>query len=180
GLITPEGEEEDDDALMLEPYDPVGDDPRADELYADEDESRVVIPAPAAMLGASFLVCALLLAGMPPLSGFLAKFAMLGPMLDGPSQVGTTALFTVVIASGFCTVIALCRAGIQIFWAEPDRHFPHARVTEISAIVLLLGLCLLLTVVVQAPMDYLHDAARQLHDASNYVHGVLPAHGAAP
>ena len=180
GLITPEGEEEDDDALMLEPYEPVGDDPRADELYADEDESRVVIPAPVAMLGASFLVCALLLAGMPPLSGFLAKFAMLGPMLNGPSQAGTTALFTVVIASGFCTVIALCRAGIQIFWAEPDRHFPHARVTEISAIVLLLGLCLLLTVVVQAPMDYLHDAARQLHDAGNYVHGVLPADGAAP
>src|SRR3546814_4105086 len=81
-------------------------------------------------------------------------------------------LFILVIVSGFCTVIAMCRAGIQIFWAEADRHFPHARVTEISAIVLLLGLCLLLTVVVQAPLDYLHDAARQLHDAGNYVHGV--------
>lgn len=158
----------------------MGDDPRADELYADEDESRVVIPAPVAMLGVSFLACALLLAGMPPLSGFVAKFAMLGPMLDVPSRAGTLTLFTVVIASGFCTVIALCRAGIQIFWADADRHFPHARVTEVGAIVLLLGLCLLLTVVVQAPLDYLHDAARQLHDAGNYVHGVLPADGAAP
>src|SRR3546814_12007174 len=86
-------------------------------------------------------------------------------------------LFTLVIVSGFCTVIALCRAGIQIFWADADRHFPHTRVTEVSAIVLLLGLCLLLTVVVQAPMDYLHDAARQLHDAGNYVQGVLPDDG---
>ena len=89
-------------------------------------------------------------------------------------------LFVLVVASGFCTVIALCRAGIQIFWAETDRHFPHARVTEISAIVLLLGLCLLLTVVVQGPLDYLHDAARQLHDAGNYVYGVLPADGSQP
>src|SRR3546814_5023200 len=74
----------------------------------------------------------------------------------------------------------MCRAGIQIFWAEADRHFPHARVTAISAIVLLLGLCLLLTEVVQAPLDYLHDAARQLHDAGNYVHCVLPADGSPP
>ena len=44
----------------------------------------------------------------------------------------------------------------------------------------LLGLCLLLTVVVQAPLDYLHDTARQLHDAGNYVRGVLPADGSQP
>ena len=180
GLLTVEGEEEDDDALALEPYEPVGGDGRGDGLYAAEDESRVVIPAPVAMLGVSFMLCALLLAGLPPLSGFLAKFAMLSPMLEAPSRAGTMTLFTLVIASGFCTVIALCRAGIQIFWADADRHFPHARVTEIGAIVLLLGLCLLLTVVVQAPLDYLHDAARQLHDAGNYVHGVLPANGSPP
>src|SRR3546814_13599634 len=86
---------------------------------------------------------------------------MLAPMLETPARDSTMTLFILVIVSGFCTVIAMCRAGIQIFWAEADRHFPHARVTEISAIVLLLGLCLLLTVVVQAPLDYLHDAARQ-------------------
>src|SRR3546814_19266740 len=89
-------------------------------------------------------------------------------------------LFILVIVSGFCTVIAMCRAGIQIFWAEADRHFPHASVTEISAIVLLLGLCLLLPMVVQAPLDYLHDAARELHDAGTYVNGILPAHGSPP
>src|SRR3546814_11052819 len=91
------------------------------------------------MLGVSFLLCALLLAGLPPLSGFLAKFAMLAPMLEAPSRAGTMTLFTLVIVSGFCTVLALCRAGIQIFWADADRHFPHARVTEVSAIVFLLG-----------------------------------------
>jgi len=174
GLLAPEGEEEADDALALEPYEPVGSEVRSDDLYADEDESRTVIPAPVAMLGVSFTACALLLAGLPPLSGFLAKFAMLAPMLEAPTRPGTHALFALVIIAGFCTVIALCRAGIQIFWAETDRRFPQVRVTEIGAIALLLGLCLLLTVVVQAPLDYLDAAARQLHDPGNYVHGVLP------
>ena len=93
---------------------------------------------------------------------------------------GTHALFALVIFAGFCTVIALCRAGIQVFWADADRRFPQARVSEIGAIVLLLGLCLLLTVVVQAPLDYLEAAARQLHDPGNYVHGVLPPPEARP
>ena len=185
GLLAPEGEEEADDALQLEPYEPMGGDVGSAGLYADEDESRVVIPAPVAMLGVSFLACTVLLAGLPPLSGFLAKFAMLAPMLDALAldaapRTGALALFTLVIVAGFCTVIALCRAGIQIFWAEPERRFPQARVTEVSAIVLLLGLCLLLTVGVQAPLDFLHDAARQLHDPANYIHGVLPAAGASP
>src|SRR3546814_16227414 len=104
------------------------------------------------MLVVSFLLCALLLSGLPPLSGFLAKFAMLAPMLEAPSRAGTMTLFTLVIVSGFCTVIVLCRAGFQHFWAEVDRHFPHARVTEASAIVLLRGLCLLLTGVGRDPM----------------------------
>src|SRR5690606_41431172 len=65
GLSTPDGDEEDDGALQLEPYEPPDSEGRADELYAEEDESRVVIPAPVAMLALSFLLCALLLAGLP-------------------------------------------------------------------------------------------------------------------
>ncbi len=159
---------------------PVGGESRSDELFADEDESRVVIPAPIAMLGVSFFACAVLLAGLPPLSGFLAKFALLAPMLEIAPRSGALVLFTLVIAAGFCTVIAMCRAGIHIFWADPDRRFPQVRITEISAIVLLLGLCLLLTVVVQAPLDYLGDAARQLHLPANYIDAVLAPTGAQP
>ncbi|MEO7071720.1 MAG: monovalent cation/H+ antiporter subunit D [Rhodanobacter sp.] len=175
GLVTPEGEEADDDALPLEPYESVAGQVRSGELYAEEDESAVVIPAPVAMLAVSFFACAVLLSGLPPLSGFLAKFALLAPLLDIAPRPGTLVLFTLVIVAGLCTVIAMGRAGIHIFWADPERRFPQARVTEIGAIVLLLGLCVLLTVLVKAPLDYLGDTARQLHAATDYIRAVLPA-----
>jgi multicomponent K+:H+ antiporter subunit D len=174
GLLVPEHDEEANDALPLEPYELVAGESRGGELFAAEDESRVVIPAPIATLAVSFFACAVLLAGLPPLSGFLAKFALLAPMLAAGSRPGTLVLFTLIIAAGFCTVIAMCRAGIQIFWAEPERRFPQVRVTEISAIVLLLGLGLLLTVLVKAPLGYLGDTARQLHAPANYIQEILP------
>src|SRR5699024_9668511 len=145
GLIVPAAEPESGE--QLEPYDAA-----SDELFAHEDESRIHTPAPIVILSACFFACALLLAGLPPLAGFLAKFALLAPM---PGHgVGAGILFALIIAAGLGTLIALCRAGIQIFWADDDWVFPHARGGETAAVALLLGLCLLLTVVVDAPWRY--------------------------
>jgi multicomponent K+:H+ antiporter subunit D len=180
GLLASDGDDDTDDSLSLEPYEQLGEAPAGEGLYAQEDESRVVISAPIAMLGASFFACALLLAGLPPLSGFLAKFAMLAPMLEAGLRVGATVLFTLVIVAGFCTVIAMCRAGIQIFWVEPERLFPKVRLVESASIAILLGLCLLLTVQAEAPLRYLRDTARQIHTPAAYIQQVLPATEAQP
>lgn len=174
GLLASDGDDDTDDSLSLEPYEQLDEASAGEGLYAQEDESRVVISAPIAVLGGSFFACTLLLAGLPPLSGFLAKFAMLAPMLEAGSRAGAMVLFTLIIVAGFCTVIAMCRAGIQIFWADPDRLFPKVRVSETTSILLLLGLCLLLTVVVEAPLRYLRDTARQIHTPAAYIHEVLP------
>jgi multicomponent K+:H+ antiporter subunit D len=180
GLLASDGDDDTDDTLNLEPYEQPGETSANESLYAKEDESRVVISAPIAMLGLSFSACAVLLAGLPPLSGFLAKFALLAPMLDVGARAGAGLLFTLVIAAGFCTVIALCRAGIQIFWVEPERLFPKVRLTETASIAMLLGLCLLLSVLVEAPLRYLRDTAGQLHAPASYIHAVLPPMEAAP
>jgi multicomponent K+:H+ antiporter subunit D len=85
-----------------------------------------------------------------------------------------------IIVAGLCTVIALCRAGIQIFWVEPERIFPGVRLTEAASIAILLGLCLLLTVLVESPLRYLRDTAGQLHAPARYIHAVLPSAEVAP
>ncbi|WP_449424066.1 monovalent cation/H+ antiporter subunit D, partial [Rhodanobacter lindaniclasticus] len=181
GLLASDGDDETDDTLSLEPYEQAGETPANESLYAQEDESRVVILAPIAMLGLGFSACAVLLAGLPPLAGFLAKFALLAPMLDGGARGGASVLFVLIIVAGLCTVIALCRAGIQIFWVEPERIFPKVRLTESVSIAVLLGLCLLLTIWVERPLQYLRDTAAQLHAPGNYIHAVLPdAAGVAP
>ena len=62
-----------------------------------DDEERALIgravPGPLIFLSLSFAACALVIAGMPPFSGFLAKVAMLTALLrvDGATAAtGTT------------------------------------------------------------------------------------------
>ena len=51
---------------------------------------------------------------------------------------------------------------------------------KISAAAVLLGLCLLVSVLARVPLDYLAAAAQQLHAPANYVHEVLPSSQAQP
>ena len=164
GLVAPR--EAPEGAAQLESYDPA-----VDALFAAEDERRVTSPAPVVILAACFLACGLLLAGLPPLSGFLAKFALLAPMLD--HGTGATLLFALIIAAGLCTVIAMARAGIQIFWADDDWEFPRVEPGETISVVTLLGICLVLTFVVAAPWNYLSATAQQIHAPEHYIHAVM-------
>src|SRR3546814_6225203 len=47
-----------------------------------DDVVGVAIPAALAFLGMSFVACALLITGLPPLSGFVAKFSLLSAALQ--------------------------------------------------------------------------------------------------
>ena len=149
-----------------------------DEESDDDDAIGVSIPAIMAILGMAFMACALLLAGLPPLSGFLAKFAILEPLLaqgEGEGLPFTTwALLAALILSGLATVVAMTRTGIDVFWASPASELPRVRVVEIAPVMMLLALCVALTVQAGPVMRYMEDTARSLHGPHRYIQGVLP------
>ncbi|MBN9072975.1 MAG: monovalent cation/H+ antiporter subunit D [Rhizobiales bacterium] len=146
----------------------------------EDEEIGVVMPGALAVLGVCFGCVALLLAGLPPLSGFVAKFALLTGMLnlDGlgaPAEIPprTWLLVALVILSGLAALVAMMRSGIRTFWAPLEAIVPRVLVVEVAPIVALLVLCLLLTVKGGAMVGYTEAAARSLHDPSGYIQGVL-------
>ncbi|MBX6321098.1 MAG: monovalent cation/H+ antiporter subunit D [Rhodospirillaceae bacterium] len=141
-----------------------------------EEAVGIAIRATTAILGTSFMGCALVLAGLPPLSGFLAKFAMLEPLFarggNGPSAA-TWAFLGILVLSGLATIIAMTRAGIDAFWASPAETPPLLRVSEIVPVVFLLGLCVALTVQAGPALRYMQATALSLHQPRDYVRSVL-------
>jgi multicomponent K+:H+ antiporter subunit D len=147
-----------------------------DEYLDEEEEVGIAIPATMAILGLSFAGCALLLAGLPPLSGFLGKFAILSPLLSGENSLSPASwgLLGALTVSGIATVIATSRAGVEAFWASPPETVPQVNLVEIAPIFLLLGLCIAITVMAGPTMQYMEATAQYLHSPMEYARGVFP------
>ena len=151
-----------------------------EEEPGEEDEIGVAIPGTIAVLGFGFMACAVLLAGLPPLSGFLAKFAILAPLFgggEGGLPPTTWALLVALILSGLASVVAMLRVGIEIFWTSPAEPPPRVRVIELAPVVLLLALCGALTVGAGPALEYMQATAQALHTPQGYLGGVLAAQG---
>jgi multicomponent K+:H+ antiporter subunit D len=136
----------------------------------------VGIPAALAFLGLSFAACALVITGLPPLSGFVAKFGLFHALLNPPAS-GTTpttwTLMVLIVLSGMAAIIALLRFGVRTFWAAGNVAQPRLPVTEVAPICLLLGLCVLLTVQAGPVMAYLIRTGSDLHRPELYIERVL-------
>ena len=156
-------------------------------LNLDDDEEVLigrVIPAAAAFLGLAFMLCTLVIAGLPPLSGFVGKVAMLTALLNPmglgqseglpPGPMGWT-LLALMIGTGLLALIALTRSGIRHFWASHGRATPPLRVLEGAPIALLLAGCVALTVQAGPVMDFTQAMAKALHAPGHYVQAVMSA-----
>lgn len=164
-------------AVTMEAY---GDDMDEDEV---EEEVGVAIPGTLAILGICFAGCALLIAGLPPFSGFIAKFALISAMFNpgglGGAEAAISAaawgLAALLLVSGLSGMIAMARMGIRTFWAPIEGTVPRVLVTEIAPVAFLLGLCLLITVQGGSVMRYMDATAQSLHAPTEYVRAVLSA-----
>jgi multicomponent K+:H+ antiporter subunit D len=140
----------------------------------DDDEIGTVIPAATALLGLAFAACAIMLAGLPPLAGFIGKFAMLDALFQpGRIPAASWTMLALLVGSGFATIIAMARAGVRRFWASSDASVPRVRIVELAPVMLLLALCAALTVRAAPLMRYLGDAAHALHAPAPYIDHVL-------
>jgi multicomponent K+:H+ antiporter subunit D len=165
------------------------------EAYGAEDEGEseeaeevgVAIPALLAVLGVAFLACALLLSGLPPLSGFIAKFAILSSLLDqhwltggGTISLQGWILLAVILISGLATIVAMTRAGIRTFWTFTERELPQVRSVELGAVALLLFLCVALTVQAGPVMRFMQGTANGLELGRPYIGAVQEKTPTAP
>ncbi|ADU35975.1 monovalent cation/H+ antiporter subunit D [Variovorax paradoxus] len=135
------------------------------------------IPAGVAFLGLSFMICTLLLTGLPPLSGFVGKFAMLSGLMGGSAAI-TVAGWTflvLLIASGFLALIALTRTGIRHFWTQPHGNLPSLPAVEVLPVAGLIAACIALTVWAEPVMRHAMATAEGLRTAGAYRAAVMSA-----
>ncbi len=142
-----------------------------------DEEVGIVIPATIAILGGGFAFCALLLAGLPPLSGFIAKFAIIHNLINLQQSIDTPIWVFVglLIGSGLAILIATTRAGIDLLWEPSDKPQPALRLTEAIPVGSLLLVCLALVVFAGPVMRYMERTSQSLQDRQGYVNAVLGA-----
>ena len=141
----------------------------------DDSEQALVgraIPAALVFLGVAFIVCAMVVAGLPPLAGFVAKLAMLHALIEIDRPDAWT-LFGLVIGSGLLAAVALMRVGMRHFWTTQDRPPPRLRVVETLPIAALLLASVGIVVQAQSVLGYARATADALHQPTRYIEAVL-------
>jgi len=136
---------------------------------------RPPVAQPAA-LGAAFAVCAIAIAGLPPLAGFVGKLGLLQATGAAPA---TPLLWTALLGAGLAATIALARAASALFWKTAGDAAPAAPASfgSLAPMAALLA-CGIGLAIFAAPVKRYTDAtARQLTDRRLYESQVLDQPG---
>ena len=154
------------------------------------DRKDLVAALPGRMVpGVLFLLAAVSLAGLPPLSGFIGKLLLLEAV---PPGARTLWIWLLVLGSSFMMLVGLARAGTRLFWrvepwpdASPERLAEYTpleampavpnRPLETAATVLLLGYGVAMVLAAAPLLDYTRATAAQLQSPGDYVMQVRAA-----
>ncbi len=124
-----------------------------------------------------FLIPALSLAGMPPLSGFFGKFIV----IRGGVEAGAWALVAAALVVGLLTLYSMTKIWAEVFWkAAPENTPPAASGSNTLLYATVTGLALITVAIglgAQPVLVLSQAAAEQLLDPSLYITAVL---GEAP
>jgi multicomponent K+:H+ antiporter subunit D len=140
-----------------------------------EPASPVAQPA---LLGTMLLLAAASTAGLPPLPGFIGKLMILEAALPHASVV---AVWAVVLAVGFFTLVGLARAGSILFWNV--RHDDSGAAASgasprlVLATIALLAFSVAMSAFAEPLKRYTDAAAAQLLDRRAYAEAVLGPQG---
>lgn len=127
----------------------------------------------APLLGLLFVVMAVMLIGLPPLSGFVGKLLLL-------QALPAASFWVVLLLASLLLLIAFSRAGSTVFWRHPpDSQAVPVTLADVVPLALLLLLCLVMVVLAAPLLDIAAGVAAQLGDAQGYVDAVLGVDAAA-
>ncbi|WP_244490771.1 Na+/H+ antiporter subunit D [Aureimonas frigidaquae] len=123
-------------------------------------------------LAALFLVPALSLGGIPPLSGFWAKFLV----LDASLRAQAYALAGAALATGLLTLYSMSKIWSEGFWKPAPAFRRRVRTVPApfyAAIALLAALTVCMGLFAEPFVTFAHAAARDLADPTPYIEAVL-------
>jgi multicomponent Na+:H+ antiporter subunit D len=127
------------------------------------------------LVAALFAVPALSLAGMPPFSGFFAKFALVRAGLEVEAYVAVA----VALGVGLLTMMSMTKIWMEVFWkpaVETASVPPTGTLSRLSMLVPI-GAMALLTIAIGLgagpAFELALRASDQLMDSSAYVEAVL-------
>jgi multicomponent K+:H+ antiporter subunit D len=124
------------------------------------------------LLAGVFLLIAIAVSGLPPLSGFIGKWLILQSSIGNPWMPWVLAVLLITSLLG---VMGLARSGSQLFfdtdgWAEAG---PATRLSDLAAPLVLVLLGIVLVVYAGPLYEFSRAAATQLMQPSAYVEAVL-------
>ncbi|OEF96324.1 Na+/H+ antiporter subunit D [Desulfuribacillus alkaliarsenatis] len=120
-----------------------------------------------------FFIAAISLAGIPPLSGFFSKFALI---LAG-FQEERYFIVAVSLIVGLLTLFSMMKIFTYVFWGEQKMDDTEARKISTRKVLLpiipLIFLTIVLGLAAEPIFQYSLAAANQILDPSNYIESVL-------
>jgi multicomponent Na+:H+ antiporter subunit D len=124
-------------------------------------------------LGWTFFIAAMAMAGIPPLSGFFSKFAL---VLSGIQEEQYYIVF-VGLFVGILTLFSMMKIFIYAFWGEQKLTDEEAKERKIGGVVVtilpLVALAIIMGLAAEPVFRYLLEVAEQILDPSNYINSVL-------